>query len=255
MEIITSLDNASVKQARSLQDKKYRKFHGHFLLEGKKQVESAINRNFVVDKIFVDQSKITQYENIIAKTDAPVLFVSTKVLNSICDTGTPQGIVAEMVLPEVKPYKHLPGENILVLDNISDPGNMGTIIRTAVATGIKNIFVINCADTYSPKVVRSTCGGIFDVNIYPTDAEEITKLCEKNNIRMLVADMYGENIFTAHLPECDYAVVVGNEGHGVCQELKQNGYLIKLPMKENMESLNASVSASVIMYILQGKKL
>lgn len=255
MDIITSLDNSSVKEARSLADKKFRRFYGKFVVEGKKQVLEAIEKGLELDKIFVDSTKAKHFENILYSTDTPVLFVSTNVIKSISNTETPQGILATVMLPVVSEYKHMPNDKILVLDKLSDPGNMGTIIRTACAVGFKHIFTIDCVDPFSPKVVRSASGGLYNVNIYPTDYGEILAICNHHGIKLLVADMNGQNIYDNFNVDGSYAIVVGNEGNGVSPDLKEAGTLIKLPMLGGMESLNAGVSASIIMYALEGKNI
>ena len=255
MEIITSLDNASVKEARSLQDKKNRRFYGKFIVEGKKQVAEVIQKGLEIDKLFVDSSKINLYENIIANTLAPVLFVAPNVLKSISGTETPQGILATVMLPVAKLYKHNHENKILVLDKISDPGNMGTIIRSASAVGFNHIFTIDCVDPYSPKVVRSASGGLYNVNIYPSDYTEVVNICKGNYVKLLIADMKGKNIYDDFEVTGCYAIVIGNEGNGVSEHLKSLGTLIKIPMQKGMESLNAGVSASIIMYALEGKNI
>lgn len=256
VDIITSLDNASVKEARSLHDKKFRRYYGKFIIEGKKQVTEAIAKGIEIDKLFVDSTKADMYENLIVSTDAPVLFVSSNVFKSISDTETPQGILATAVLPVAEFYKHNENNKALVLDKVSDPGNMGAIIRTACAVGIQHIFTIDCVDPYSPKVIRSSSGGLYHVKIYPTDYSELLAICKKHNIELLVADMHGENIYDSNFAvNNSYALVIGNEGKGVSAELKAAGRLIKLPMKQEMESLNAGVSASIILYALEGKNI
>lgn len=254
MDIITSLDNQTVKLARSLNDKKYRRHYGEFLVEGKKLVTEAIGKGLEITNLFVDSTKAGEYEDIITSCEAPVLFCAPNVFKSLTETVTNQGIIAECVLPAAKLYKHYPSNKILVLDNISDPGNMGTIIRSAMATGFTSIFTIDCVDPYSPKVVRASSGGIFSANIYPFTTDEVIDLATKNNIKLLIADMHGDNIYD-NLQQFNYAVVIGNEGHGVSQTLKDAGTLIRLPMLAGTESLNAGVSASVIMYLLEGQNI
>jgi TrmH family RNA methyltransferase len=255
MDIITSTNNQSVAEARSLNEKKFRLQYAQFLIEGKKQVQEAIDKGIDIDKIFVDSKKVDAYNKIVCGSPAPIYFCTEKVIKSISDTVTPQGIVAVANMPPVLPYRHQSGNKILVLDGISDPGNMGTIIRSAAAVGFDNIFTINCVDAFSPKVVRSTCGGIFLVNIYPSDYAEIINLSKKHNISLLVADMDGKNVLEHFEKPADYAIIVGNEGNGVSQELSSCGTKIALPMKKTVESLNAAVSASVIMYALEGKNI
>lgn len=255
MDIITSLDNASVKEARSLNNKKYRRFYGKFLVEGRKLVSEVVKKGLQIDKIFVDYKKSQQFEDIIYSTDTPILFTNASIIKSISDTETPQGIVAMVNLPVALPYAYTEGDRILVLDKLSDPGNMGTIIRSACATGFKYIFTIECVDPYSPKVVRSASGGIYDVEIYPSTYEEVIGLCKKHNMSLLVADIHGENIYDNFVAPNNYAIVIGNEGNGVSDIFKNAGRLIRLPMKPEMESLNAGVSASIIMYALEGKNI
>ena len=254
MDIITSADNESIKKAKSLLDKKYRRFYGEFLLEGPKQIGDAIENGYKIVKFFVDSSKADDFMQLASKTDAPILFVKPNLFKSLCDTNTPQGIVAEVELPAVPEYKYRTGDRLLILDRVSDPGNLGTIIRSATATGFRHIFVIDCADAFAPKVVRASSGTVLNVNIYPTDVIEIINLCKRNYIDILVCDMHGENIFDFDISK-DYALVIGNEGHGVCNEIKDVGKLVCLPMRKSVESLNAGVSASVMMYLLEGKNI
>lgn len=254
MDIITSLDNSSVKEARSLNDKKYRRNLGEFLIEGKKLVKEAIQKDLNITKLFVDSSKAAELENIIVSSPAPVLFCLPNVLKSISDTITNQGIIAVSELPSVGLYSYKQPCRLLVLDRISDPGNMGTIIRTALAVGFNEILTIDCVDPYSPKVVRASSGGVFTAQIYPFTEGEVIELVKKYNISLLVSDMLGESIYNSEV-YTNYALVIGNEGRGVSANLKNSGKLLSLPMKVGTESLNAGVSASVLMYLLEGKNI
>ncbi len=254
MDIITSLDNSSVKEARSLNDKKYRRNLGEFLIEGKKLVKEAIQKDLNITKLFVDSSKAAELENIIVSSPAPVLFCLPNVLKSISDTITNQGIIAVSELPSVGLYTYKQPCRLLVLDRISDPGNMGTIIRTALAVGFNEILTIDCVDPYSPKVVRASSGGVFTAQIYPFTEGEVIELVKKYNISLLVSDMLGESIYNSDV-YTNYALVIGNEGRGVSANLKNSGKLLSLPMKVGTESLNAGVSASVLMYLLEGKNI
>lgn len=254
-EIITSVDNPMVKEARSLNDKKFRRFHGKFLVDGEKLVNEVVSGAMDVDKLFVDASKLSDFGYILERFDGKVVPVTTKVLNSISENVTPQGIIAEVVMRETGEFSHEEGMPILVLDRIQDPGNLGTIIRTAAATGFMTIVLIDTVDPYSPKVVRSSSGGIFYTDIFRMSEVEITEFCKKKNIEILIADMGGENIFKTEITHKNYALVIGNEGQGVSKSFKEVGRAISLPMKEQMESLNAGISASVLMYALMGKDI
>lgn len=253
--IISSVDNKMIKEARSLNDKKYRRFHGKFLVDGEKLVNEVVCGAMEVDKLFVEASKLHDFSYILEKFNGTVVPVTGKVLNSISENVTPQGIIAEVIMRETAEFKPAENEPILVLDRIQDPGNLGTIIRTAAATGFNNIVLIDTVDPYSPKVVRSSSGGIFYTDIFRMTENEIISFCKKRNIEILIADMGGENIFKTQIENKNYALVIGNEGQGVSTTFKETGRAISLPMKEQMESLNAGISASVLMYTLLGKDI
>ena len=254
-EIITSIDNKVIKEARSLNDKKHRRFYGKFLVDGEKLVNEVVCGAMDVDKLFVDSSRLADFGYILEKFDGKVVPVTTKVINSISENVTPQGIIAEVVMRETGEFKPEANEPILVLDRIQDPGNLGTIIRTASATGFRTIVLIDTVDPFSPKVVRSSSGGVFYTDIYRMTEKEIIEYTQKKNIELLVADMGGENIFKNEISHKNFALVIGNEGQGISDNFKQFGRAISLPMKEQMESLNAGISASVLMYVLLGKNI
>ena len=244
-----------VKEARSLNDKKFRRFHGKFLVDGEKLVNEVVCGALEVDKIFVDATKIGNFGYILEKFNGKVVPVTSKVFASISENATPQGIIAEVFMRETGEFSAEENEPILVLDRIQDPGNLGTIIRTASATGFNNIVLVDTADPYSPKVVRSSSGGVFYTDIYRMTENEIIGYCKRKNIDLLIADMGGKNIFNFEPENKSFALVIGNEGQGVSDVFKSSGQAISLPMKSQMESLNASVSASILMYILLGKNI
>ena len=254
-EIITSIDNPMVKEARSLNDKKHRRFHGKFLVDGEKLVREVVAGAMEVDKLFVDSSKLSEFGYILENFTGKVVPVTEKVLASISENVTPQGIIAEVVMQETLDFNPEQNKPILVLDRIQDPGNLGTIIRTAAATGFETIVLIDTADAYSPKVVRSSSGGIFYLDIFRMSEKEIIDFCQKRNYELLIADMGGKNVFKNKIENKNIALVIGNEGQGVSKTFKEKGTAISLPMKEQMESLNAGVSASVLMYILMGENI
>ena len=254
-DLITSLDNSMVKEARSLNDKKHRRFHGKFLVDGEKLVYEAVCGACEIDKIFVDSSRLSDFGYILEKFDGKVVPVTSKVFASISENVTPQGIIAEVYMNPTGEFHPAKDEPILILDRIQDPGNLGTIIRTAAATGFNNIVLIDTTDPHSPKVVRSSSGGVFYTDIFRMTEAEIINYTQKKNIALLVADMGGENVFTNPIETKNFALVIGNEGQGISKNFKEKGHAISLPMKSQMESLNAGVSASVLMYVLMGKDI
>ena len=225
------------------------------MVDGEKLVNEVVSGAMEVDKLFVDSTKLADFSYILERFDGNVVPVTTKVLNSISENVTPQGIIAEVIMRETGEFKRDENQPILILDRIQDPGNLGTIIRTAAATGFEKIILIDTVDPYSPKVVRSSSGGIFYTDIFRMTENEITEYCKRKDIELLIADMGGENIFKKPITHKNYALVIGNEGQGVSKSFKENGKAISLPMKEQMESLNAGISASVLMYTLMGKDI
>lgn len=254
-EIITSLDNPMVKEARSLLQKKFRRFHGKFLVDGEKLVHEVVCGAAEIDKIFVDSKRLSEFGYILEKFDGKVVPTTSKVIESISESVTPQGILAEVFMKPTLEFTISKDEPILVLDRIQDPGNLGTIIRTAAATGFNKIALIDSVDPYLPKVVRSSSGGIFYCDLFRMTEDEVLSALSRHGVQVLVADMDGENIFKTSMTFDNFALVIGNEGQGVSDNFKLAGKAISLPMKEQMESLNAGVSASVLMYMLTGDKI
>lgn len=255
MDIISSAENQQIKKLKSLNEKKFRKFYGEFVLEGPKSVSEAIAAKTKLERLFVSASKLGEYKGIIDKANAETVIVADKLFGKLTDIVSPQGIVAIAEMREGKEFK--PGDKpFLVLDRISDPGNLGTIIRSAVATGFNDIVLIDCADPYSPKTVRSSASGINFVNFYPIDEKTLVNKCVKEDVKIYVADMGGENIFKADIKNERFCLVIGNEANGPSEFLKNSANkVLALPMKTEMESLNAGVCTSVMLYCLVGKQL
>lgn len=176
----------------------------------------------------------------------PILFTSKKEIEALSDSKTPQGVVcvAEYIQNIVKK----PTSNFLVLDGLQDPGNVGTLIRTATACGFESVFLLECAHVTNPKVVRSSVGTIFQNNIFEISRDEFIVKAKEWDLTLYKADMDGENLFSAKFEKV-CGVVIGNEGQGVSDQIsalcKKS---LSLPMKKGVESLNASISGAIIMY-------
>ena len=164
--LITSKSNPKIKEISKLYDKKFRKESGLYLVEGVKPVDECIAAGMSVDSIVCTQKFAEKYKN-------PIV-VSDSVFGSISDEKTPQGVIAAVKMPKnnLKP----PEGNCLLLDRLQDPGNLGTIIRTANAAGYKEIYLIDCVDAYSPKVVRASMSGIFFTRIFQASKCEILEV-------------------------------------------------------------------------------
>lgn len=178
---------------------------------------------------------------------AKVITVTDQVFEYLTDEVTPQGVLAVIKIKNVAPRN--PISNAIVLDGIQDPGNLGTIIRTAVACDYKDIYLINTVDAYSPKVVRASMSGIYSINLYKCDYDNLFEVLKGYDL--IVSDLDGDNLFDFK-PNKPFAIVIGNEGNGVSEELKRRAnHVLTIPMSEKIESLNASVAAALMMYNLR----
>ena len=237
--IITSKSNPTIKEIVKLNDKKYRREAGLYLVEGIKPVNECIAAGSNVEKIVCTEKIADNYGN-------PIV-VSEDVFGAISSEKTPQGVIAVVKMSQNNLKS--PKNSCILLDRLQDPGNLGTIIRTANAAGYREIYLINCTDPYSPKAVRASMSGIFFTEIYQGSEEEILKVL--SGVPLISADMCGENIFGFE-PPSKFCLCIGNEGSGISDVIKsKSDYKVKIPMSETCESLNAAVSAGIAMYVLK----
>ncbi|MBQ8686010.1 MAG: RNA methyltransferase [Clostridia bacterium] len=243
--ILTSKNNPLIKETVSLKDKKGRKTLGMFLIEGVKMTTEALKSDLEIDRIFIAESLSGQAFDL---CEEKTVLVSDEVMRFLCDEKTPQGVVCRVKTPQNALCK--PTGACLLLDGVADPKNMGAIIRTANAAGYREIYLTDdCTDPYSPKSVRASMSGVFFTKLYTGTRGELLSLLADTPV--LAADMQGENIFGFDAPE-SFALVIGNEGKGVSDEVRSaaNGF-VKIPMQATQESLNAAVSAGILMYLLK----
>jgi len=259
--VITSKDNELVKHVKKLKDKKYRDESNEFVIEGIKLIEEAFNEKADIKKIIIcddcnldgDIYNSLKYE--IAKEEC--IYVSSKIFEYISDVKTPQGIMAIIEKKNNKEHIKYDDDLILILDNIQDPGNMGTILRTADSLNLKQIIISKgSADIYNPKVVRSTMGAIFRINII--ESEDLTytiKELKKHKITIVSTSLDTDK----SIYDIDYkktAIVIGNEANGVSKEVQDlSDNKIKIPMLGKTESLNASVATAIVLYEAMRNKL
>jgi TrmH family RNA methyltransferase len=244
MEHITSLKNPKVTAWKALKDRKGRRESGCFLVEGRKMVEEALASAFDVEAVLV-QEGVSFPDGL----TMPVYELPAHVLAAVCDTKTPQGIAAVVRMKEQSAL----GKHIVVLDGVQDPGNVGTIIRTADAAGLDGVLLSNqCADVFSPKVLRATMGSIFRMNLRTTDdlPGELTKLREKG-YSILSSQLDGTPFYEREKVAERFALIIGNEGNGVSEQVQQTAtHQVRLPMRGGAESLNAAIAAAIMMYEL-----
>ena len=246
LEHITSLKNPKVTTWKSLKDRKGRRETGCFLVEGRKMVEEAIASAFPVEAILVDVDRQGEFT---LPAGIPAYSMPGHVLAAVCDTKTPQGIAAIVRMAEVE----LCGTRLVAMDGVQDPGNVGTIIRTADAAGFDGVILSSqCADVFSPKVLRATMGSVFRMSIRVTDDLPglLTRMVQEG-ASVLSSQLDGEPFYQRSPLNDRFVLVIGSEGNGVTDEVKAIAtHKVKLPMRGGAESLNAAVAAGIMMYEL-----
>lgn len=254
MQVISSKDNELIKHIRKLKEKKYRDLNQEYVIEGIKLIKEAIQENAEIKQIIVCDNcldtevipKDIMYE--IAKYEC--IYVTEKVFFSISDVSTPQGILAVVSRNSVDKKIDFTQDIIVVLDDIQDPGNLGTILRTVDSAGLNQIVVSKgTADCYNTKVIRSTMGAIFRVNIIECEELEKTlKEIQENSFKVVVTSLQTKK----SLYDIEFnkkAIIIGNEANGVEKKIQNMAdEKIKIPMLGKTESLNVSVATGVILY-------
>ena len=229
-----SLTNLDIK---NLKDKKYRQTNSLFLVEGEKFCYDLLNSNVEIVYTITTDKNLLNFPNI--------QLVNERQLIQLSSTKTPQSTVC---VCRFKPPSVDSIGNCLILDNLQDPGNVGTLIRSALAFGFKDVYLVGGADPYSEKVIRSSAGTILKARIHITSFEEIKANKQKIADEFIVADMKGKNLNSIDLPKGKKAVIIGNEGQGVSNEFMSFANIkVAIPMSSEVESLNAGVAGSIIM--------
>ena len=261
MQIITSKDNEIIKNIRKLKEKKYRDANNEYLIEGIKLIKEAVEEKAKIKLIVVCEESIEDgdidqkllYE--IAKYDC--IYVNKKVFSILTDVQNPQGILAVIEKKNNEENINYKEDIIVVLDGIQDPGNLGTILRTIDSVGLSQVIVSKeTADSYNPKVVRSTMGAIFRVNVIESeDLLQTLKNLKKHKYKIMATSLETNN----SIYDVEYnkkVIVIGNEANGVSKNvLEYADEKIKIPMLGKTESLNASVATSIILYEYVRRKI
>ncbi len=244
--LITSKQNDIIKYANSIKEPKYVKKYGECLVESEKVVKELVGKG-LISTILVDVEKLDKYNYILKSFTGKIYEINSNISKYLTDSITDSGIFGFVKINECK---EVIGDKILVLDNLQDPSNLGAIIRSAMAFNFKSIIMLGGVYPYSAKVIRSSMSYVFNINIISYNYPQLVDFLEKNNYNLVCADMSGEDLKTFNAPK-KLALVIGNEGNGVSPELRQlANSTVKVPMNNGVESLNASVSASIIMYKL-----
>lgn len=254
---ITSTQNTIIKEVRSLKNRKDREEKGFFFIEGARIVEEALAAEAPISYAILAES----YDKTDGGHDAGAGLESAGVkcyvvpdglFESLCDTRSPQGILAVLKIepPELHEARFSNGIFIL-LENVRDPGNMGTIIRTADAAGFTGVIATGgCVDVYNPKVLRSTMGSVFHLPVYfYEDTIDAIKLLKANGIRIVASHLSCESTIYQTDLKIPTAFVIGSEAEGISRKVEAEAdLLVKIPMPGRAESLNASIAAGVIMF-------
>lgn len=234
--VISSTSNTKFKYISKLKSKKYRDIEDKFIIESKKLVEEAIS-SADIDFIFLSES------NKDYKTDLDKVIFADKLFKKISSLKSPDGFAAVV---KKKKSKQISSKRVLLLDGLNDPGNMGTIIRSAEAFGFKDILLApNTVDIYNEKTLRASMGSIFRLNIKQTNYDDIALL--KKSYKLVAADMRGYDINKCKIDE-SIILVIGNEANGLSDKVKSmTDIFVKIPMQGEIESLNAAIAASILM--------
>ncbi len=238
--LITSLTNPKIKKYLKLKVKKYRDLEKMFLIEGSHLIEEAIKENMLVDLLVLEGMKVDY--------DFNYTYVSENIMKKLSETLSIPKVIGVL---KYFPDKEIKGDRVLLLDDIGDPGNLGTIIRSSVAFNVHDIVLnLNSVDIYNPKVIRSTQGMLFKVNIKRLDLKDVIKDL-KNKGYLILGTNVLEGIDVKDVKANKFALIMGNEGQGVKKELldlcDKNLYI---NMNKECESLNVGVATSILLYEL-----
>ena len=243
MDIIRSKSNQLIKQTKKLLQKKYRKTS--YLIDGWHLLEEAQKSGAQIEQIFVTEEGLHRLNQ-----PELVKLVSPEVLAELSDSVTPQGVVAQLSLPQQEPPGQLSGK-FLVLEDVQDPGNVGTMIRTADAAGYDGVFISEkSADIYSMKVLRSMQGSHFHLPIYRVDMGRLLEHFKSKQIPVFATTLSKNSVdYKEIIAPSSFALVMGNEGHGISDFMAdQADQLIHISMPGQAESLNVAVAAGILLF-------
>lgn len=238
--VITSVDNKNIVELVKLKQSKYRKKNKLFLVEGEHLIREALNNNKLISVYILENTEIS--------FPVETTYVTIDVMKKLTDLDNPSNMIG---VCKIEDNSEITGNRILLLDRIQDPGNLGTIIRSALAFNIDTVILSNdTVDLYNSKVIRSTQGMLFGLNIITMDLVDAIKIIKSRNI-----EVYGTKVDNGikidKVNKEKYAIVMGNEGQGVSSNiLDLCDKYIYIDMNKKVESLNVAVATSIILYEL-----
>lgn len=257
MQELSSRSNPIIQAARSLQTAKGREANHAFLLDGEHMVSEALAVcPEKIRQLFVTAGKVEQFASLHAKAESAEHYaVPEHVMQLISSVKTPQGIAVVCELPTQKPLDQM-GDKLLLLENVQDPGNVGTIIRTLDAAGFDGVILTHgCADPYSPKVLRATMGSVFRVPIaYREDAASAINALNQHGYATVATALDGTPFYERTPLGNRVCVLIGNEGAGLSRgAISASTQSYRLPMRGGAESLNAGIAAAIVMYDIMNR--
>ncbi|MBS5786747.1 MAG: RNA methyltransferase [Clostridioides difficile] len=256
IKTITSRDNEKLKYTRSLLKAKNRNKESKFIVEGFRILSLALESGTKIDYIFIndDFENKEEHKKLLEEFeswDVDIYKTSNKNFNELVDTENTQGIIGVKSFKFKSLKESLTDQKfIVVLDRVQDPGNMGTIIRTADAAGVDAVVILKgSVDIYNPKVIRSTMGSIYSMNIINSEEKEIVDVLNQKKFNIVSSYLDTDNYYDKTDYGSKVALVIGNEANGVSDYLvSKSDTLVKIPMYGSAESLNAAISSAILMY-------
>lgn len=250
--MITSTGNAQVKELLQLQKKsKARNERNVFVVEGIKMFSEAPRNR--IEKVFISETLFNRKKQELNLDGLRIEILSDKVFSHVSDTKTPQGILCIVRQKKTK-LEEIFAQNqahLMILDNLQDPGNLGTIVRTAEGAGVSGIILSkDCVDIYNPKTIRSTMGSIYRMPfLYVEDLENTIDEVKKQGIKVYAAHLQGKNNYDEENYKTGCAFLIGNEGNGLRDEIAEKADIwVKIQMHGQVESLNAAIASSILMF-------
>jgi RNA methyltransferase, TrmH family len=253
---ISSKENEKIKYTKSLLKSKTRHEENKYIIEGYRIITQALESNANIDYIIFNDDFSNKKEFMVVDTlksrNIPIYKTTNKLFKDLVDTENTQGILAVINTKENNLNDLIKDETkfVVVLDRIQDPGNMGTIIRTADASGVDLIITLKgSVDIYNPKVIRSTMGSIFNMKTISLNEEDVIKILKDDGFNIVSSYLDTDNYYTNVDYGSKVALVIGNEANGINDNIiKNSDILVKIPIYGSAESLNAAISAGILMY-------
>ena len=257
MREIRSKDNRIVKRCEQLSMRKYRDQFGLYLIEGENLLAEAVKNHARIETVLLREGC---QKSLPPQVEDRTFLLDAGIFDKLAQTVTSQGILAIVAKEAARKedFINLPGSNFIVLDRLQDPGNIGTILRTADAAGYKlAILMKGTADVYAPKVVRAATGSLFRMPVVSmASAKELAEFTGAAGKKLTATCLDARRWYYDEDLTHDIALIIGNEGNGISRDLIESSDIqIKIPMQGNIESLNAAVAAGVLMYeAMRGKR-